>query len=71
MTEEITLEQFRKRMKIARVEKDWTQRDLAFNSEISLTIICQVENGTRKPTEKTVRAICRAMDMKVPTILDL
>lgn len=71
MTEEITLEQFRKRMKLARVEKDWTQRDLAFNSELSLTIICQVENGVRKPTEKTVKAICRAMDMEIPTILDL
>lgn len=71
MTENITLEQFRKKMKLARVEKDWTQRDLAFNSEISLTIICQVENGVREPTEKTIKAICRALDMEVPTISNL
>ena len=49
-------------VKVARVQKDMTQKDLAAAVGVSRQTINAIEQGEYNPTIKLCRAICRALD---------
>jgi putative transcriptional regulator len=51
-----------KRLKIARIEKDMSQDDLAKAVGVTRQTIGAVENGSYNPTLKLCIAICKATD---------
>lgn len=51
-----------KKMKIARMEKDMNQEDLAKAVGVTRQTIGMIESGNYNPTLKLCLAICRALD---------
>lgn len=51
-----------KKMKIARVEKDMNQEDLAKAVGVTRQTIGMIESGNYNPTLKLCLAICKALD---------
>ena len=49
-------------IKVARVQKDMTQKDLAAAVGVSRQTINAIEQGEYNPTIKLCRAICRVLD---------
>ena len=49
-------------VKVARVQKDMTQRDLAAAVGVSRQTINAIEQGEYNPTIKLCRAICRVLE---------
>lgn len=49
-------------VKVARVQKDMTQKDLASAVGVSRQTINAIEQGEYNPTIKLCRAICRVLD---------
>ena len=49
-------------VKVARVEKDMTQKDLAASVGVSRLTINAIEQGEYNPTIKLCRAICRVLE---------
>ena len=49
-------------VKVARVQKDMTQKDLAAAVGVSRQTINAIEQGAYNPTIKLCRAICRELD---------
>ena len=49
-------------VKVARVQKDMTQKDLAAAVGVSRQTINTIEQGEYNPTIKLCRAICRVLD---------
>lgn len=49
-------------IKVARVQKDMTQKDLAAAVGVSRQTINAIEQGEYNPTIKLCRAICRALN---------
>lgn len=55
-----------KRIKEKRLEKGWTQFELAEKSGVPQPTISQIENGTRKqPTHQNIMKIAKALEIKV------
>ena len=48
-------------IKVARVQKDMTQKDLAAAVGVSRQTINAIEQGEYNPTSKLCRAICRVL----------
>ena len=49
-------------VKVARVQKDMTQKDLAAAVGVSRQTINAIEQGEYNPTIRLCRAICRVLD---------
>ena len=49
-------------VKVARVQKDMTQKDLAAAVGVSRQTINAIEQGEYNPTVKLCRAICRVLE---------
>ena len=49
-------------VKVARVQKDMTQKDLAAAVGVSRQTVNAIEQGEYNPTIKLCRAICRVLD---------
>ena len=49
-------------VKVARVQKDMTQKDLAAAVGVSRQTINAIEQGVYNPTIKLCRAICRVLE---------
>ena len=49
-------------VKVARVQKDMTQKDLAAAMGVSRQTINAIEQGEYNPTIKLCRAICRVLE---------
>ena len=49
-------------VKVARVQKDMTQKDLAAAVGVSRQTINSIEQGEYNPTIKLCRAICRVLE---------
>jgi len=53
-----------------RIEKGWSQEDLAFEAGIHRTYISDLERGARNPTISVVDKLADALDVKVGDLLD-
>jgi len=57
------------RIKLLRVERDWSLRDLAAATKLSVSQISSIERGTNLPSIESLLSICRAFDHKPSEIL--
>jgi DNA-binding NtrC family response regulator len=57
------------RIKILRVERDWSLKDLAAATKLSVSQISSIERGANLPSIESLLAICRAFDRKPSEIL--
>ena len=56
-------------VKVARVQKDMTQKDLAAAVGVSRQTINAIEQGEYNPTIKLCRAICRVLEKTLDELL--
>ncbi len=56
-------------IKMMRVERDWSLKDLANQAKLSVSQISAIERGTNLPSIESLLAICRAFDRKPSDIL--
>jgi DNA-binding NtrC family response regulator len=57
------------RIKIMRVERDWSLKDLATSAKLSVSQISSIERGANLPSIESLLAICRAFEKKPSEIL--
>jgi DNA-binding NtrC family response regulator len=57
------------RIKLLRVERDWSLKDLAAATRLSVSQISSIERGANLPSIESLLAICRAFDRKPSEIL--
>ena len=54
------------RIKLLRVERDWSLKDLAASTKLSVSQISSIERGANMPSIESLLSICRAFD-KMPS----
>ena len=57
-----------KKLKMLRIEKEYTQDDLARKSGVSRASIVQIERGKQLPCLETAKKIAKALDTTVEKI---
>jgi DNA-binding NtrC family response regulator len=57
------------RIKLLRVERDWSLKDLASATKLSVSQISSIERGANLPSVESLLAICRAFDKKPSEVL--
>jgi len=57
------------RIKLLRVERDWSLKDLASATRLSVSQISSIERGANLPSVESLLAICRAFDRKPSDVL--
>jgi transcriptional regulator with XRE-family HTH domain len=57
------------RIKLLRVERDWSLKDLAAASKLSVSQISSIERGANLPSIESLLSICKAFDRKPSDIL--
>jgi len=57
------------KIKMLRVERDWSLKDLAVPTKLSVSQISSIERGAHLPSIESFLAICRAFDKKPSEIL--
>lgn len=59
------------RIKMLRVERDWSLKDLAAATRLSVSQISSIERGANLPSMESLLALCRAFDKRPSEILAL
>ena len=54
------------RIKLLRVERDWSLKDLAAATKLSVSQISSIERGANMPSIESLLAICRAFQKRRP-----
>jgi DNA-binding NtrC family response regulator len=57
------------KIKLLRVERDWSLRDLAAATKLSVSQISSIERGTNLPSVESLLSLCRAFDRKPSEVL--
>ena len=57
------------RIKMLRTERDWSLKDLAASTKLSVSQISSIERGANMPSIESLLAICRAFDLKPSELL--
>ncbi len=57
------------RIKMLRVERDWSLKDLAAMARLSISQISSIERGANLPSIESLLAICRAFDKRPSEVL--
>ena len=57
------------RIKLMRVQRDWSLKDLAASTRLSVSQISSIERGANLPSIESLIAICRAFDKKPSEVL--
>jgi len=57
------------RIKVLRVEKDWSLKELAASTKLSVSQISAIERGTHLPSMESLLAISKAFDKRASEIL--
>lgn len=63
-------EQLGHRIKMLRVERDWSLKDLAAATRLSVSQISSIERGTHLPSIDSLLSICRALERKPSEVLE-
>lgn len=61
---------FGKRVRKVRLEKGFSQEELAYEADSNRTYISDVERGTRNPSIEVVERIAKALCVKMGDLLD-
>ncbi|MFI8658028.1 helix-turn-helix domain-containing protein [Priestia megaterium] len=57
-------------IKEKRLEKGWTQLELAKKSGVSQASICQIERGNRRyPTHENIKKIAKALEIRMEELI--
>ena len=56
-------------IKMMRVERGWSLKDLANQTKLSVSQISSIERGTNLPSIESLLAICRAFERKPSEVL--
>lgn len=59
-----------KRLKELRFEKEFTQEELAYQSELTLSQIARIETVKANPTVSTIFKLARALNIPVSSLFD-
>jgi DNA-binding NtrC family response regulator len=62
-------ERLGQRIKLLRVERDWSLRDLAATTKLSVSQISSIERGINLPSIESFLSICRAFERKPSELL--
>jgi FixJ family two-component response regulator len=62
-------ERLGQRIKLLRVERGWSLKDLASSTKLSVSQISSIERGTNLPSIESFLAICRAFDKRPSEVL--
>jgi DNA-binding NtrC family response regulator len=57
------------RIKLMRVERDWSLKDLASTTKLSVSQISSIERGANMPSVESLLAICKAFDKKPSEVM--
>jgi DNA-binding NtrC family response regulator len=57
------------RIKLLRVERDWSLKDLAASTKLSVSQISSIERGANLPSIESLLAICRAFEKRPSELL--
>lgn len=57
------------RIKLLRVERDWSLKDMAAATKLSVSQISSIERGANLPSIESLLSICRAFDRKPSDVL--
>ena len=57
------------RIKLLRVERDWSLKDLAASTKLCVSQISSIERGANLPSIESLLAICRAFDKRPSEVL--
>jgi transcriptional regulator with XRE-family HTH domain len=57
------------RVKLLRVERDWSLKDLAAITRLSVSQISSIERGANMPSVESLLAICKAFDKRPSEVL--
>jgi len=58
------------RIKMLRVERDWSLKDLAATTKLSVSQISAIERGTHLPSMESLLSISKAFDKKPSEVLE-
>ena len=58
------------RIKLLRVERDWSLKDMAAATKLSVSQISSIERGANLPSIESLLSICKAFDRKPSEILE-
>ncbi|MBI3680430.1 MAG: response regulator [Acidobacteria bacterium] len=67
--QELLRERLGQRIKLMRVERDWSLKDLAQSAKLSVSQISSIERGAHLPSIESLLAICKAFDRKPSEVL--
>lgn len=59
-----------KRIRQLRQERDWSQTELGFQSELDKSVIQRIERGSDNSTLKTLLKIANALDVEFKELFD-
>lgn len=59
-----------KRIRVARQQKGWSQRELAEKADVSDSYIGSIERGKKVPSIEIVYRICAALSLSMQTLFD-
>lgn len=60
--------QLGKRIRFLRLQKKWSQEDLALEAEVNKNYISDLERGSRNPTIKVLEKIAKALGISLETL---
>jgi len=61
--------QLGKRIKVLRVERSWSLKDLAGRSGVSVSQLSSIERGAHMPSIESLLALCQALEIKPSALL--
>ena len=64
-TGKLAIRKFGKRVKELRIERHWSQEELAFELDVDRSYVSSLERGQRNPTLKTIARIAKALQTTV------
>jgi FixJ family two-component response regulator len=68
-SEDILRERLGQRIKLLRVERGWSLKDLAATTRLSISLISSIERGANMPSAESLLAISKAFDKRPSEIL--
>ena len=62
-------DQLGRRIKVLRVERGWSLKELAGSSGISVSQLSSIERGAHMPSMESLLALCTALEVKPSELL--
>ena len=57
-------------VKRLRLEKEWSQNELAYHAKLAPSVISLIETGKRDPNATTLRKLAEALEVRIPDLFE-